>query len=151
MPLLKRKPSNECSDASNITMNESTQNNLPTDAERRQHGRIVRPSGLTVFARHPGLMGKLHQPDGIKVLDFSRYGLAFESDHKYKTGEELTFEITEHSNQVEGVVGFVTHAEVHEKKFRCGIQFDFSANDHMRSTQLEQDLTNIELNLIKQN
>ena len=150
MPLLKRKQTSESSASSNIAMDEDTQNKLPTGNERRQHGRIVRPSGLTIFAKHPGFIGKFHQPDGIKVLDFSRYGLAFESDHKYKTGEELSFEISEHSNQVDSVVGFVTHAEVHNKKYRCGIQFDFTANDHMRSEQLEQDLTNIEQNLLSQ-
>lgn len=116
--------------------------------ERRNHGRIIKPSALTIFARHPGIMGKLLQPDGITVLDFSRFGLAFESEHKYKTGEELSFEITEHSNQIEGVIGFVTHSEKNEKLYRCGIQFDFSANPHMRSYELEDTLTKMELNLL---
>ena len=144
MPLIDRKQKNAVND---VAQEGISQPPSTGGAERRQHGRIIRPTALSVIARHPGFFGKLHQPDGIKVLDFSRFGLAFESDHKYKAGEELTFEISEHSNQIEGVIGFVTHAEVHEKKYRCGIQFDFSANAHMRSKQLEQDLTEIEINL----
>ena len=145
MPLINRKQKDAVDDVAQKGISQSTST---SNDERRQHGRIVRPTALSVTARHPGFFGKLHQPDGIKVLDFSRFGLAFESDNKYKAGEELTFEISEHSNQVEGVVGFVTHAEAHEKKYRCGIQFDFSANPHMRSKQLEQGLTEIELNLL---
>ncbi len=143
MPLIKRKQTNAASggiqDASSAHS---------TGHERRSHGRIIKPTALTIFTRHPGLRGKLLQPDGIKVLDFSRFGLAFESTHKYKVGEELSFEISEHSNQVNDVIGFVTHLETLEKSYRCGIQFDFSANAHMRSVELEEALTQMELNLL---
>jgi len=145
MPLINRKQKNAVDGFAQE--GNSLSRSRDKGSERRQHGRIIRPAGLTVIATHPGFFGKIHPPDGIKILDFSRYGLAFESEKKYKTGEELTFEISEHSNQVIGVVGFVTHAEVHEKKYRCGIQFDFSANSHMRSKQLEQNLAEIEVNL----
>lgn len=144
MPLIKRKQKIE----TNNTSQEARPQAPSTEHERRNHGRIIKPSALTVFARHPGLMGKLLQPDGIKVLDFSRFGLAFESEHKYRTGEELAFEISARSDHADGVIGFVTHSEKNENLYRCGVQFDFSANSHMRSYDLEEALTKIELNLL---
>ena len=74
MPLINRKQKTAMDDVAQkgISQPPSTK-----DHERRQHGRIIRPAALTVIARHPGFFGKLQQSDGIKVLDFSRFGLAF--------------------------------------------------------------------------
>lgn len=143
MPLIKRK---QTSATSSGIKDASTAHS--TEHERRSHGRIIKPTALTIFTRHSGIRGKLLQPDGITVLDFSRFGLAFESTHKYKVGEELSFEISEHNNQVDDVIGFVTYLEALEKGYRCGIQFDFSANAHMRSVEVEEALTQMELNLL---
>jgi hypothetical protein len=80
----------------------------------------------------------------LKIVDFNRFGARILHSERYRIGEELLFNINRQSINVREVIGFVCHVEEQEDNYSYGIQFDFSANKHMRSAELEESLSQIE-------
>ena len=73
--------------------------------------------------------------------------MAFVSDHRYKTGSELLIELSiDDSNKksLSEVVGVVTNIKEDAGNYRCGIKFNFDANDYMKSDVVKQSLQSIE-------
>jgi len=115
----------------------------PSEGERRKIPRL-QPSNLSVSVKYRGLLSKMKRSGTVKTLDYNRFGLAFEADHNYRIGDELLFTITYKETQIINIVGFICNSESTNDSTRFGIQFDFSANKHMRSTSTEQTLIALE-------
>jgi len=114
-----------------------------SEGERRKIPRI-QPGNLKVSVKYRGLLTKIKHSGSVKILDYNRFGLAFESDHNYRIGDELLFTITYKETQLINLVGFICNSESVNETIRCGVQFDFSANKHMRSVTTEQTLIALE-------
>ena len=115
----------------------------PSESERRKIPRI-QSCNLKVSVRYRGLLAKIKHSGSVKILDYNRFGLAFESDHTYRIGDELLFTITHKETQLINLVGFICNSESVNETTRYGVQFDFSANKHMRSVTTEQTLIALE-------
>lgn len=130
-------------DPSNSNSGSKNKVHFPSEGERRKIPR-VQPSKLDVRVKYRGLLGKIKHSGYVKVIDFNRFGLAFESSYQYRIGDELLFEITLNELSVREVVGFICNFEHNEDFIRYGVQFDFSATKYMRSQKAEEALSEIE-------
>lgn len=110
--------------------------------ERRQYQRL---SGSTIQGevKRKSLF-RLGGFKKIKIVDFNRFGARIIYSERFRIGEEILLNINKQSTNVREVVGFVCHAEELEDGYSYGVQFDFSANKHMRSAELEGSLSLIE-------
>ncbi len=110
--------------------------------ERRKHQRLngasiqtaVKRKGLFYFGAYKA----------AQAIDFSRFGVGIESSEKFRLGDELLLSFNKQNEHIEHIVGFVCHVQESETGYCYGIQFDFSANKHMRSEAVEKTLTRIE-------
>ena len=110
--------------------------------ERRQYQRL---SGSTIQGevKRKSLF-RLGSYKKVKIVDFNRFGTRVLHSERFRIGEELLLNINRQSTNVREVVGFVCHVEELEDGYSYGVQFDFSANKHMRSAELEESLSLIE-------
>jgi len=110
--------------------------------ERRQYQRL---SGSTIQGevKRKSLF-RLGSYKKVKIVDFNRFGTRVLHRERFRIGEELLLNINRQSTNVREVVGFVCHMEEFEDGYSYGVQFDFSANKHMRSAELEESLSRIE-------
>lgn len=111
-------------------------------AVRYAHG------NLFVTVKRQGLIKIFQRPHIVNWMDFNQHGMAFVSDHRYKTGCELLIELSiDDSNKksLSEVVGVVTNIKEDAGNYRCGIKFNFDANDYMKSDVVKQSLQSIEL------
>ena len=113
-----------------------------SSSERRQFQRL---SGGTIQAevKRKSLF-KFRGYKPLEILDFNRFGARVLHSERFRTGDELLFNINRQNISITDVVGFVCHTEELEHGFSYGIQFDFSANKHMRSAEVEDSLTRLE-------
>lgn len=110
--------------------------------ERRKHQRLSGSSIQTSFKRKGFLSFSSYK--SVKVVDYSRFGVGIVHNEKYRMGDELLFNFSKQNEHVEHVVGFVCYIKELDGDYSYGIQFDFSANKHMRSENVEKALTRIE-------
>ncbi len=110
--------------------------------ERRKHQRLSGSSIQTSFKRKGFLSFSSYK--SVKVVDYSRFGVGIVHNEKYRMGDELLFNFSKQNEHVEHVVGFVCYIKELDEDYSYGIQFDFSANKHMRSENVEKALTRIE-------
>ncbi len=69
---------------------------------------------------------------------------------EFEIGETLVFSIKKGKEKLSGIIGILKNiAPVKKKQFRCGVVFDFSANEYMYSDEVEKTLANIENSLNK--
>lgn len=111
-------------------------------AVRYAHG------NLFVTVKRQGLIKIFQRPHIVNWMDFNLHGMAFVSDHRYKTGCELLIELSiDNSNKksLSEVVGVVTNIKEDAGNYRCGIKFNFDANNYMKSDMVKQSLQSIEL------
>ena len=115
---------------------------MPSNSERRKNQRL-KGSSIQAEVKHKSLF----RPGGykpIKVTDFNRFGTRIIYDQKFRIGEELLLNFNKKNIQISKIVGFVCHIEELEEGYSYGIQFDFSANKHMRSVEVEESLSQME-------
>ncbi len=110
--------------------------------ERRKYQRLSGSSIQTSFKRKGFLSFSSYK--SVKVVDYSRFGVGIVHNEKYRMGDELLFNFSKQNEHVEHVVGFVCYIKELDDDYSYGIQFDFSANKHMRSENVEKALTRIE-------
>lgn len=102
---------------------------------------------LSVSLHRMGLLGLFADPMNVRAIDFNATGLAFRHSHMLSPGQPVVLELATdqyHLSRVVGVVRYTTRMGSH---FRCGVEFDFEANENMRSIEVKNILKNIEATL----
>lgn len=90
------------------------------------------------------LLGFVTDTIDVSPIDFNATGMAFRHSQLLSPGQPVVFELVKDQHRavlVEGIVRDTTRMENH---YRCGVEFDFDANDHMRSSEIKDTLKTIE-------
>lgn len=80
----------------------------------------------------------------VTPIDFNATGLAFRHTRLLSPGQPVILGLKKGRLMASLVVGIVRYTTRMENHFRCGVEFDFEANEHMRSPQLKDTLKAIE-------
>ncbi|MEK7853089.1 MAG: hypothetical protein AAB243_04755 [Planctomycetota bacterium] len=127
--------------------NIETESLIDRENSRRKSIRYAHGNMFVTVRRH-SFIKMFQKPYIVNWMDFNQHGMAFVSDHRYKTGCELLIELSiDDSNKksLSEVVGVVTNTKEEAGNYRCGIKFNFDANDYMKSDVVKQSLQSIEL------
>jgi hypothetical protein len=90
------------------------------------------------------LLGLLSDQVDVSPIDFNATGLAFRHSQLLSPGQPVVFDLAKDQHAVSSVVGIVRYITRMENHYRCGVEFDFDASEHMRSQQTRETLTAIE-------
>ena len=126
--------------------NIGTESLIDKENSRRKSVRYAHGNMFVTVRRH-SFIKVFQKPHIVNWMDFNQHGMAFVSDHRYKTGSELLIELSiDDSNKksLSGIVGVVTNIKEDAGNYRCGIKFNFDANDYMKSDVVRQSLQSIE-------
>ncbi len=116
---------------------------------RRQYSRFD-TSGLLVTVKHYEISGDFKNSEKVTPVDFSPFGIAFESVQEFDIGDKIILELSKSRERISGIIGTISNIlEVDEDKTRYGVEFDFTANEHMCSEEVENALNNIKQQLKK--
>jgi hypothetical protein len=99
---------------------------------------------LRAWIHARGLVTLLRKRHEVVAIDFNHRGMAFRSPRLWKPGETLVLDLVKDAHRLQGVVGVVRAAVKLNSHYRCGIEFDFEANDYMRSPETMTCLQTIE-------
>lgn len=130
-----------------MTSNIETESLIDRESSRRTSTRYAHGNMFVTVKRH-SFIKIFQKPQIVNWMDFNQNGMAFVSDHRYKTGCELLIELSiDDSNKksLSGIVGVVTNTKEEAGNYRSGIKFKFDANDYMKSDVVKQSLQSIEL------
>lgn len=89
-------------------------------------------------------LGFISDQVDVNPVDFNATGMAFRHPQLLSPGQPVVFELAKDQHRVSSVVGIVRYTTRMENHFRCGVEFDFEANEHMRSPQLKETLQAME-------
>ena len=81
----------------------------------------------------------------VVPIDFSPLGMAFRCLRPPNPGDQLVCDFVKDHHRVANVVAVVREITRLANHCRCGIEFDFEANDHMRSPEIRESLKGIEI------
>ena len=116
---------------------------------RRQYSRFD-TSGLLVTVKHYEISGDFKNSEKVTPVDFSPFGIAFESVQEFDIGDKIILELSKNRERISGIIGTISNIlDVDEDKTRYGVEFDFTANEHMCSEEVENALNNIKQQLKK--
>lgn len=110
---------------------------------RRKHARYGVGS-LRVGLHRVGLLGLFADLLDVRPIDFNRFGLAFRTTRMLSPGQPVVMDLETGEHRVLQVVGVVRDTTRMTHHFRCGVEFDFSANEYMRSDVVKNALADIE-------
>lgn len=113
---------------------------------RRRYQRLSGES-IQASAKCRGILSLTAKFKPIKIIDFSQFGLGFSHEKKFSIGQELLFNLNRKQIQLTKIIGFVCHTEETDEGYQHGVQFDFSANTHMQSIEVEETLAKLEQQL----
>lgn len=86
----------------------------------------------------------------VKPLDYHSYGISFETNLDFEIKRKISLDISKGRNHASDIICIVRNVMKQGDKNRYGLQFDFTANEYMRSEELEETLANIE-KILKKN
>ena len=112
--------------------------------ENRRRYQRLNGESIQASAKCRGLLSIAAKFKSIKITDFSQFGLGFCHEKEFSIGKELLFNLNRKHIQLTKVIGFVCHTEETEEGYQHGVQFDFSANAHMQSLEVEETLAKLE-------
>lgn len=92
------------------------------NSERRNHHRFSAP-GLSILLK--SLRSKVENTNSVQLfsLDFNRFGMAVQSQHNFKIGDEMRVVISDGLNKAVEVACFVCNRAKLEEGYRCGLHF----------------------------
>jgi len=90
------------------------------------------------------LLGLISSQVDVTPIDFNATGLAFRHSQLLSPGQPVVFDLVKDQYQASSVVGIVRYTTRMENHYRCGVAFDFEANEHMRLPQTKDTLKAIE-------
>lgn len=104
---------------------------------------------LSVKVKRPsGILGAFRKPLTATWMDFNRNGMGFESMGQHRVGEQVLLDLSLDDKSVTDVVALVCNERRSQSgQYRHGVRFDFQANAHMRSKDVEYVIESIELEL----
>ena len=103
---------------------------------------------LRVSLHHTRLLGLISDLIDVTPIDFNATGMAFRHSQLLSPGQPVVFELSKDQHRASLVVGIVRYTTRMENHYRCGVEFDFEANQHMRSPHIRDMLRSIE-NLLR--
>jgi hypothetical protein len=117
------------------------------EGDRRIYGRVPTLTVVTKVKVKPSM---LRTPDWepVNMIDYNRNGFAFLSRNEYKLGQSLKvyFRLVVDQTEVtlENIFVTIKSTSLEKNHLRYGAEFNFEANDHMRSPQLKAKLSGVE-------
>lgn len=90
------------------------------------------------------LLGLISSQVEVTPIDFNATGLAFRYSQLLAPGQPVVFDLVKDQHKLSSVVGIVRYTTRMENHYRCGVAFDFEANEHMRSPRTKDTLKAIE-------
>jgi len=99
---------------------------------------------LGVSLYRTGLLSLFLGRIDVRAIDFNATGLAFRHSRPLSPGQPVLMDLITDQHRVFRVVAVARYITRMENHFRCGVEFDFDANEHMRSDVVKDTLKNIE-------
>jgi len=99
---------------------------------------------LGVSLHRTGLLSLFSSQIDVRAIDFNTTGLAFRHSRPLSPGQPVLMDLVTDQHNVSRVVAVVRYITRMENHFRCGVEFDFDANEHMRSVAVRDTLKSIE-------
>ncbi len=99
---------------------------------------------LGVSLYRTGLLSLFSSQINVRAIDFNTTGLAFRHSRPLSPGQPVLMDLVTDQHSVSRVVAVVRYITRMENHFRCGVEFDFDANEHMRSVAVRDTLKSIE-------
>jgi len=99
---------------------------------------------LGVSLHRTGLLSLFSSQIDVRAIDFNTTGLAFRHSRPLSPGQPVLMDLVTDQHSVSRVVAVVRYITRMENHFRCGVEFDFDANEHMRSVAVRDTLKSIE-------
>jgi len=99
---------------------------------------------LGVSLYRTGLLSLFLGRIDVRAIDFNATGLAFRHSRPLSPGQPVLMDLITGQHRVFRVVAVARYITRMENHFRCGVEFDFDANEHMRSDVVKDTLKNIE-------
>ena len=108
-----------------------------THLDRRTHERYSAPS-LSLLLKSPRAITHLNDEKiELSTIDFNRFGMAIESQHNFKIGDELLLVISDGTKHSVEVACFVCNRAKVDNNYRCGLHFmDQSATNAQTQASL---------------
>lgn len=89
-------------------------------------------------------LGFISDQVDVSPVDFNATGMSFRYPQLLSPGQPVVFELMKDQHRVESVIGIVRYTTRMGNQYRCGVEFDFDANEHMRLPQIKVTLKAIE-------
>jgi hypothetical protein len=87
--------------------------------------------------------------ESVQPVDFNSFGMAIETNLDFQIENKISLNISLGKDHVSDIIGTVRNVINQGNKNRYGVLFDFAANEHMRSEEVEDVLAHIEMSLKK--
>lgn len=110
---------------------------------RRKHARYGVGS-LRAWVHRRGVVALFDKRLEVVPVDFNSIGMAFRCCKPMTPGERIVCDFVKDRHRVANVVGVVREITRLANHCRCGIEFDFEANDHMQAPETKASLRVIE-------
>ena len=80
----------------------------------------------------------------LTPIDFNQTGMAFRHQHLLIPGQSVVLDLEKDNHSLTGVMATVCYTSQQANHYRSGVEFNFEANDYMRSPELKRTLVDIE-------
>jgi len=115
--------------------------------EARYYKNVHHNLSVTVKRTH-NILGAFRKPLTATWMDFNRYGMGFETTNQHRIGEQVLLDLSLDDKNISDIVALVCNARRSRSgQYRHGVKFDYRANDHMRSKDVEYAIESIEVKL----
>jgi len=102
---------------------------------------------LSVKVKRAGISGIFGKSKIVNWKDFNKYGMAFESRHRFNLDSKITLQLCikdEKEFNISNITGVVKNIGKYSDNFRCGVEFAYNSNEFMKSENVKQTLFEIE-------
>lgn len=100
---------------------------------------------LRAWVHRRGVMAVFGKRVEVTPVDFNGLGMAFRCHRPLAPGDRLVCDFIKDNHRVVNVVAVVREITRLANHCRCGVEFDFEADDHMRAPETKVGLRTIEL------
>lgn len=104
-----------------------------SNLDRRTHERYLAPSFSLLLQ---SIANQQNENISLSTVDFNRFGMAIESQHNFKIGDELQLVISDGADHSVEVSCFVCNRAKINDSYRCGLHFieQTANNDKTKET-----------------
>ena len=112
-----------------------------TNLDRRTHERYLAPSFSLLLKSTLSTATQQNEDILLSTIDFNRFGMAIESQHNFKIGDELQLVISDGAEHAVEVSCFVCNRSKTNESYRCGLHF---IGQTTNGTKTKQSLISLE-------